>query len=278
MTRGANSYYYLQNFQGSVTGLTDASGSVAATYSYDAFGVPTSTPPAVTNPFTYTGREFDSKSGLYYNRARYYDPATGSFTTQDPLGSGQRYAYAGGDPVDFTDPGGTFFAEIASLYARATAQANRMKLIGCGLALVTATIEVLVNVAGHQKLNWASYVAIAASVVTACAFGYLARGATSFRNLVGLPFAAGVVAVLVDLALEVFCASQTGNYSDIHPEHVIALGLAAVTIGVSAAIPAAVVGETASTATQFKVAVGTAILSGTAAGLSDLALGGGACG
>jgi RHS repeat-associated protein len=278
MTRGANSYYYLQNFQGSVTGLTDASGSVAASYSYDAFGVPTSTTPAVTNPFTYTGREFDAKSGLYYNRARYYDPSTGSFTTQDPLASGQRYAYAGGDPVDFTDPSGAFFAEIASLYARATAQANRMKLISCGLALFSALIEVYISVAAKQKLNWASYVAMGAGVVTACAFGYLGRGATSFTNLIGLPFAAAVVGVLVDLALEVFCSEQAGNFSGLHPEHVIAIGFAAFAIGASAAIPAAFVPETAPLASQFQVALGTAILSGDAAGISDLALGGGACG
>jgi hypothetical protein len=93
-----------------------------------------------------------------------------------------------------------------------------------------------------------------------------------------LPFAAAVVAVLVDLALEVFCASQTGNYSGIHPEHVIALGLSAFAIGASAAIPAAFVPETASFASQFEVALGTAILSGDAAGVSDLSLGGGACG
>jgi len=117
-----------------------------------------------------------------------------------------------------------------------------------------------------------------AGVVTACAFGYLGKEATSFRNLIGLPFAAAVVAVLVDLALEVFCASQTGNYSAIHPEHVIALGLSAFAIGASAAIPAAFVPETAPLANQFEVALGTAILSGEAAGVSDLALGGGACG
>jgi RHS repeat-associated protein len=46
---------------------------------------------AVQQPFTYTGREYDSETGLYYYRARYYDTKVGRFISKDPIG------FLGGD-------------------------------------------------------------------------------------------------------------------------------------------------------------------------------------
>jgi len=49
------------------------------------------------------------QSGLRYMRNRYYDPATGQFTQQDPIGIAgglNLYGFAGGDPVNFSDPFG----------------------------------------------------------------------------------------------------------------------------------------------------------------------------
>jgi RHS repeat-associated protein len=43
-------------------------------------------------PILFTSREFDAETGLYYNRARYFDPTTGRWTTEDPMG------FAPGDP------------------------------------------------------------------------------------------------------------------------------------------------------------------------------------
>jgi RHS repeat-associated protein len=62
----------------------------------------------VNNPFRYTGQYQDSESGLYYLRARYYDPATQQFLSRDPLANltGTAYAYAGGSPVNGVDPSG----------------------------------------------------------------------------------------------------------------------------------------------------------------------------
>ena len=58
------------------------------------------------NSFTYTGEGTDTSTGLEFLRSRYYDPATGSFVSRDVIATPNRFAYAGGDPVNLTDPSG----------------------------------------------------------------------------------------------------------------------------------------------------------------------------
>ena len=62
----------------------------------------------VANPFIFQGQYRDNKSGLYYLRARYYDPATGQFLTVDPdvAFTWSPYGYAAGNPVNRLDPSG----------------------------------------------------------------------------------------------------------------------------------------------------------------------------
>ena len=55
------------------------------------------------------GQQYDQQTGLYYMRARYYDPALGRFLSEDPIGIAgglNLYAYAGNDPVNQWDPTG----------------------------------------------------------------------------------------------------------------------------------------------------------------------------
>ncbi len=100
---------YLTDQLGSTIALADSSGEPTTEYTYDPFGATTSTGATSTNPYQYTGRENDS-TGLQYNRARYYSPTTGRFTSQDPLGlegSGTNlYAYTGDNPLNGDDPSG----------------------------------------------------------------------------------------------------------------------------------------------------------------------------
>jgi RHS repeat-associated protein len=77
-------------------------------YRYGAFGEDVDTSEQIASPYTYTGRERDA-SGLTYYRSRYYLPAAGRFFTPDPIGlegGVNPYAYAGSNPVNFTDPFG----------------------------------------------------------------------------------------------------------------------------------------------------------------------------
>ncbi|MDQ6838293.1 MAG: hypothetical protein M3137_08205 [Actinomycetota bacterium] len=141
MTRGGQRYFYLQDGHNNVTGLTNASGATVATYGYDAFGTPTASAGAPANPFLFAGREYDAKSGLYYNRARYLDPGIGRFLSQDPISSVNPYVYGGNDPVNRFDPTGTLTVEFAALLTHATSQLKMGETIASvvrcvGLALV----------------------------------------------------------------------------------------------------------------------------------------------
>jgi RHS repeat-associated protein len=96
--------------------MTGATGSVAATYAYDAYGNVTASTGTVANPLQYAGQYTDSESGLQYCRARYYDPTVGGFLTRDPLSARTRqpYAYAANSPVNGTDPSGLGLLEAGT--------------------------------------------------------------------------------------------------------------------------------------------------------------------
>jgi len=104
-------FYYEADGLGSVTSLTTPTGSVAATYTYDSFGFMTASTGSATNWYRYTARQFDSDTALYYYRARYYDPTSGRFRNEDPLGFGggdtNLYRYVRNNSPNSTDPQGT---------------------------------------------------------------------------------------------------------------------------------------------------------------------------
>jgi RHS repeat-associated protein len=107
MYQGLTTDYFQADGLGSITSLTDPTGTVAASYVYDSFGNLTASTGSVINPLQYTGREFDSETGLYYYRARYYDPLTGRFLSEDPLrlGPGSSwYPYVSNNPASAVDP------------------------------------------------------------------------------------------------------------------------------------------------------------------------------
>ena len=99
-------YYYLRDDLGSIMGITDAAGNVVKTYTYDTYGRILGETGTLTNPYTYTGREYDPETGLYYYRARYYEPSTGRFLQTDPARLADTYLYASDNPANWIDPSG----------------------------------------------------------------------------------------------------------------------------------------------------------------------------
>jgi len=95
---------------GSTRLITNSSGSTQATYSFDPYGNLTTSTGTVANPLRYAGQYQDSESGLYYLRARYYDPTTAQFISRDPavVKTREPYAYVGDSPLNGSDPSGLF--------------------------------------------------------------------------------------------------------------------------------------------------------------------------
>jgi RHS repeat-associated protein len=105
--------FYEYDGGGSVRQLTNSTGQVTDKYEYDAFGHFFTLSGTTPNNYLYRGEQYDSDLGLYYLRARYYNPQTGRFLSRDPEDGNakdpqslHKYLYAGGDPVNRIDPHG----------------------------------------------------------------------------------------------------------------------------------------------------------------------------
>jgi RHS repeat-associated protein len=116
--------FYGYDGAGSVRQLTNTAGTVTGTYEYDAFGNSVSTSGSTPNNYLYRGEQFDPDLGLYYLRARYYNPITGRFMSRDSEEgkpsdpkSLHKYLYADGDPVNLSDPSGRDAVETGLTFA-----------------------------------------------------------------------------------------------------------------------------------------------------------------
>jgi RHS repeat-associated protein len=102
--------WYITDRLGSVRDLMDNSGTIQDHIDYDGFGKVSETNSSFGDSRKFTGREFDYDTGLQYNRARYYDPATGRWVSEDPMGfgagDGNLYRYISNQSTNATDPNG----------------------------------------------------------------------------------------------------------------------------------------------------------------------------
>ncbi len=106
-------YYYLYNGHGDVVQMIGTDGSLVNSYQYDEWGNLTQQKETVANEFKYAGETYDAETGLYYLKARYYDPNVGRFVNEDtvegevnnPL-SLNIYGYVSNNPLIYIDPTG----------------------------------------------------------------------------------------------------------------------------------------------------------------------------
>ncbi len=118
-------YYYILNLQGDVVALMDASGTIVARYTYNAWGELISVTDrlgheitdlnniAHLNPLRYRGYYYDTETGFYYLQSRYYDPANCRFINADCYTSTEQgflgynmFAYCNNNVVNLVDPMG----------------------------------------------------------------------------------------------------------------------------------------------------------------------------
>ncbi|WP_411347185.1 RHS repeat-associated core domain-containing protein [Paenibacillus sp. WLX2291] len=110
-------YYYLYNGHGDVVQMIGTDGNVVNSYQYDEWGSLTQQKETVGNEFKYAGETYDAETGLYYLKARYYDPAQGRFLNEDtyegeinnPL-SLNVYTYVHNNTLIHADPTGNWCA------------------------------------------------------------------------------------------------------------------------------------------------------------------------
>jgi RHS repeat-associated protein len=139
---------------GSVRQLTDTSGAVTDTYTFDAFGVLIGGTGSTLNAYRYRGEQWDASVGMYSLRARWYEPTKGRFWTADTYQGAQnapatlhKYLYTEGNPVDYIDPTG-YLVETAPLFTVAPSGGRiafpRTRTVSTrGLRLATTAVLVL---------------------------------------------------------------------------------------------------------------------------------------
>ena len=127
-------YIYRRDAQGNVVALINTSGAKVAEYIYDAWGNHAVVDSngndiesgiGVLNPFRYRGYYYDTETGLYYLKTRYYDPEVGRFISRDSVSYADPetinglnlYAYCGNNPVMNIDPQGHFwFTALTTIF------------------------------------------------------------------------------------------------------------------------------------------------------------------
>ena len=115
MERNGSVWYYIYDGHGNTRLLTNAAGTVTDRYAYDACGNLLRKEGETENDFLYTGEQYNANTGLYYLRARYMDPSTGTFISMDSYQGSlydpvslHKYLYANANPVKYTDPTGYY--------------------------------------------------------------------------------------------------------------------------------------------------------------------------
>ncbi|MFD3483499.1 RHS repeat-associated core domain-containing protein [Streptomyces sp. NPDC058665] len=180
-TENGATQVYLTDALGTVVGLANADGTVATSYTYDPYGQPASSGAASTNPYTFTGRESDG-TGLLYYRNRYYDPESGRFISQDPIGYAggtNLYQYALSSPTTYTDPTG-----------------NSPMLAGCIIGgLSEAGLDWLGQRLSGRKVNWGQ---VGNSAALGCVGGMTGGKWLSLGKCGGNSFTANTPVLLAD--------------------------------------------------------------------------------
>jgi RHS repeat-associated protein len=155
---------------------------VTDTYIYDAFGNLLTKTGTTANDFLYTGEQYDINTGFYYLRARYMNPATGTFTSMDAYAgtifdpvSLHKYLYANANPVMNRDPSGYF--TLTEMEMAVAIQA----IVGAALNSIPIGISRLLNAAPLDGNFWLTFTGdFALGATMGLAFGWLGFLATKY--------------------------------------------------------------------------------------------------
>lgn len=154
---GANdtSLYYQHDQYGSTRLLTDSTGRVAASFTYDPNGNLTGQTGTADTPLRWGGQYQDSDTGLYYLRARYYDPLTAQFIARDPLvGMSQMaYGYADNNALNGGDPSGLICWSLSCVAKDVAIGAAAVGVVAAAVVLLPEVTVATVTVATVEEVG-----------------------------------------------------------------------------------------------------------------------------
>ena len=149
---GQHAYFYNKDIRTSVTNVVDEAGNGVVSYRYDDYGTTTGYGDEnFYNEICYTSGVYDELTGQYYLNARYYNPNTATFITQDTnrgdpncYSTWNLYAYCGGNPINYVDPSGhsAIAVSVAGYY------------IISGVISIVATKELYDTVTGRRVVAY----------------------------------------------------------------------------------------------------------------------------
>ena len=195
----AELYYYLVNAQGDVAAILDSSGTMVASYNYNAWGsctVYNSSDAAIgdLNPLRYRGYYYDAETGFYYLQSRYYDPAicrfinADTFATTDANGflSANMFAYCENNPIMRVDADGEIWNVIAGA------------VIGAGLEVLGQ----LMTGTKFADINWGS-VAMEGALGAVSSLGIPARITSKLGKVAFTAFKDVVIPTTVEVRSQI---------------------------------------------------------------------------
>ena len=151
-------YFYGTDALGTTIIKTDVNGKVVWEGAVTPFAEQENTS-GLNERVRFTGKELDEDTGLYYFNARWYDPDTGRFITEDPLEDGLNwYAYCGNNPLRFVDPSGLEYLDMVNPSFQQSAKGsfpsgNLLSEKGCKLQTITNVINTFRDMQGLEAVS-----------------------------------------------------------------------------------------------------------------------------
>ena len=133
-TSAGKTAFYFYNGHGDVVSLLDETGNMIASYYYDTFGNPVDTNDSIGNPYRYSGYQYDTETGLYYLKSRYYDSSIARFISEDAYRGSKEdplslnlYTYCHNEPIMYKDHDGHMAVDGRNIAKKAVANQQNQK-------------------------------------------------------------------------------------------------------------------------------------------------------
>ena len=173
-------YFYVKNLQGDIVSIVDESGTAIVNYSYDSWGrllqIEGSKKDTIgiLNPFRYRGYYYDTETGMYYLKNRYYDPEIRRFISADTmegitasmetLHNRNLYSYCNGNPLTRKDYNGTMWGvAVAAFAVGAVASICTQVIDGNGISWTAVATSGVTMAMGLMGAGIASQIVVSAA-------------------------------------------------------------------------------------------------------------------